>query len=213
LFPAFINDWRKQFKQGDLPFLFVQLANYMQEADMPGESDWAELRDAQSAALKLPNTGMATAIDIGEADDIHPKNKMDVGKRLGLAALSVGYNKEIISAGPTYKSMEVKGDSIVISYKEGTGNLLTKDKYGYIRGFAIAASDNKFRWAKASIKDNTVIVSCDEVIKPVAVRYAWSDNPGTIDLYNTVGLPAVPFRTDSWPLKTEGKVYSDNPWE
>ncbi|MCY7420636.1 MAG: beta galactosidase jelly roll domain-containing protein [Chitinophagaceae bacterium] len=212
LFPAFINDWRKQFKQGDLPFLFVQLANYMNEAATPQESDWAELRDAQSAALKLPNTGMATIIDIGEANDIHPKNKMDVGKRLGLAALGVAYNKHIVSKGPTYESFEIKDGAVIIHFATGTDNLVTKDKYGYVRGFTVAGSDNKFYWAKASIENNTVILTCKEVSKPVSVRYAWSDNPGVIDLYNEAGLPAVPFRTDSLPLKTEGKRFSEDPW-
>ena len=213
LFPALINDWRKQFNQGDLPFLYVQLANYMQESKTPGESDWAELRDAQTAALKLPNTGMAVAIDIGEANDIHPKNKLDVGKRLALAALKVAYNQNVISIGPTYKSMEVKGDRIIIHYSSSTDDLVTRDKYGYVSGFAIAGSDNKFHWAKAYIKDNTVVVYSDQVQKPTAVRYAWADNPGNLDLFNTQALPAVPFRTDNLPLKTKGKVYSENPWE
>ena len=213
LFPAFINDWRAHFKQGDLPFLFVQLANYMEEAETPCESDWAELRDAQSSALRLPNTGMATIIDIGEANDIHPKNKIEVGKRLGLAALKVAYKKDIVSRGSAYDFMEVKNDTVIIHYAEGTDKLLSKDKYGYVKGFAVAGADNKFYWAKASIKNNTVIVSCKEVVLPVAVRYAWSDNPGEIDLYNSSNLPAVPFRTDSLPLKTAGKVFSENPWD
>ena len=213
LFPAFINDWRKQFKQGDLPFLFVQLANYMNEVATPQQSDWAELRDAQAAALQLPNTGMATIIDIGEAGDIHPKNKWDVGRRLAQAALRVAYKKDVVSSGPTYKSMEVNNGTITLYFAKTTGKLVTKDKYGYVHGFAVAGIDNIFYWAKASIKDNTVIVTCDEVKNPLAVRYAWSDNPGVIDLYNAEGLPAVPFRTDSLPLKTAGKVYSDNPWE
>ena len=213
LFPAFINDWRKQFKQGDLPFLFVQLANYMNEVATPQQSDWAELRDAQAAALQLPNTGMATIIDIGEANDIHPKNKWDVGRRLAQAALRVAYKKDVVSSGPTYESMEVNNGTITLHFAKTTGKLVTKDKYGYVHGFAVAGIDNIFYWAKASIKDNTVIVTSDEVKNPLAVRYAWSDNPGVIDLYNAEGLPAVPFRTDSLPLKTAGKVYSDNPWE
>ncbi|MEO6818498.1 MAG: sialate O-acetylesterase [Ginsengibacter sp.] len=135
LFPAMIKDWRVQFKQGDFPFLFVQLANYMQESKSPQESDWAELRDAQKSALQLPNTGMALAIDIGNADNIHPKNKMEVGKRLGLAALKVAYHKDLVSEGPTYHSMEIKNDSVTIHYKKGTDHLITKDKYGYVRGF------------------------------------------------------------------------------
>jgi len=213
LFPALIYDWRAHFKQGDLPFLFVQLANYMQEVSEPKESSWAELRDAQAAALKLPNTGMACTIDIGDANDIHPKNKMEVGNRLGVAALKVAYNQDLVSKGPTYESMAIKDEVVLIKYEKGTDNLIAKDKYGYIKGFAIAGNDKKFFWAKAFIKDNKVYVSCNEVTNPVAVRYAWSDNPGTIDLYNKSGLPAVPFRTDNWPLSTSEKVFSENPWE
>ena len=109
--------------------------------------------------------------------------------------------------------MEVNNGTITLYFAKTTGKLVTKDKYGYVHGFAVAGIDNIFYWAKASIKDNTVIVTCDEVKNPFAVRYAWSDNPGVIDLYNAEGLPAVPFRTDSLPLRTAGKVYSDNPWE
>ena len=213
LFPAMIKDWRTKFNQGDFPFLFVQLANYMQESKSPQESDWAELRDAQKAALQLPNTAMALAIDIGEADDIHPKNKMEVGHRLGLAALKVAYQKDIISQGPTYDRMEIRKDSVIIHYKKNTDNLITKDKYGYIRGFEIAGKDNKFHWAKAFIKNNKVLIISTNVPKPVSVRYAWSDNPGKTDLYNVSGLPAVPFRTDTLPFKTAGKVFSENPWD
>lgn len=213
LFPAFIQDWRKHFKQGDLPFIFVQLANYMKEVDTPQESDWAELREAQASALRLPNTAMATIIDIGEANDIHPKNKMDVGKRLGIAALGVAYHRPVIRTGPVYESMEIKGNVVVIHYKKGTDSLLTRNKYGYVSGFAIAGMDNKFHWATAFIRDNTVFVSSKDVRNPISVRYAWSDNPGVTDLYNNAGLPAVPFRTDRLPLKNERKVFSENPWE
>jgi sialate O-acetylesterase len=212
LFPAMINDWRQNFSQGDLPFLFVQLANYMQEVNTPAESEWAELREAQASALQLPNTGMATAIDIGEANDIHPKNKADVGKRLALAALKVAYNRNLLSTGPTYQSIVIDGDSAIINFANSGGELITKDKYGYVRGFAIAGDDKKFHWAKAYIKNNKVVVYCNEVNKPVAVRYAWSDNPGALDLYNNTGLPAPPFRTDNWCLKTRDKVFSEDPW-
>lgn len=213
LFPAFITDWRTHFNQGNIPFLFVQLANYMAEVQVPGESSWAELREAQAAALKLPNTGMATIIDIGEANDIHPKNKIEVGRRLGLAALKVAYKKNVVSRGPTYDFMEIKNNSIVIHYAEGTDTLVSKDKYGYIRGFAVAGADHKFYWARAFIKNHTVIIYSKDVPHPVSVRYAWSDNPGETDLYNNSNLPAVPFRTDSLPLKTSGKFFSENPWD
>jgi sialate O-acetylesterase len=156
---------------------------------------------------------MATIIDIGEADDIHPKNKAEVGRRLGLAALRVAYGKNVVSTGPVYDSMEVKGDSVIIHFAAGTDNLVTKDKYGYVSGFAVAGTDNRFHWAKTYIKNNSVVVYCPAVHHPAAVRYAWSDNPGTVDLYNKAGLPAVPFRTDRLPLKTAGKVFSENPWQ
>ena len=208
LFPALIEDWRAHFKQGDLPFLFVQLANFLEEAATPQESEWAELRDAQASALKIPNTGMAVTIDIGDAKRIHPKNKIDVGKRLGIVALQVAYKKDIVSKGPTYQYMEIKSDTVIIHYVKDRDSLITKDKYGYVRGFAAAGADNKFYWAKAYIKNNTVIVTCKEVDHPVAVRYAWSFNPGMVDMYNTSGLPAVPFRTDALPLKTAGKVFT-----
>lgn len=209
LFPALIQDWRANFKQGDLPFLFVQLANFLEEDATPAESEWAELREAQASALKLPNTGMAVTIDVGDAKRIHPKNKIDVGKRLGLAALQVAYKKNIVCKGPTYESMEIKSDTVIIHYVKDKDSLVTKDKYGYVRGFAVAGADNKFYWAKAYIENNTVFVTCREVAHPVSVRYAWSFNPGMVDLYNTTGLPAVPFRTDSLPLKTAGKVFTN----
>lgn len=213
LFPAMIKDWRTKFNQGNIPFLFVQLANYMQEKATPGESEWAELREAQTLALQLPGTGMAVTIDIGEASDIHPKNKIDVGKRLGTAALKIAYAQETKNTSPLYKSMEIKEDSAVIYFTNESGDLVTKDKYGYVRGFQIAGADKKFHWGKAYINNNSVIVYSEEVQKPLAVRYAWSDNPGVIDLYNTEGLPASPFRTDDWLLKTKGKLFSENPWD
>jgi sialate O-acetylesterase len=213
LFPAMITDWRNHFHQGDFPFLFVQLANFMAEPAQPRESDWAELREAQASALTLPNTGMATAIDIGDANDIHPKNKWDVGKRLGLAALKVAYQKDITSSGPVYRSMQTDGHSVIITFTNTGSGLISRDKYGFIRGFAIAGKDRKFHWAKAFIQGETVVVSSDAVPDPIAVRYAWSDNPGQLDLYNKEELPAVPFRTDNWSIKTFEKKFSLNPWE
>ena len=211
LFPAMIKDWRKQWKQGDFPFLFVQLANYEAESEHPKQSDWAELREAQWMTLSLPNTGMATAIDIGEANDIHPKNKEDVGKRLGLAALKIAYGKDTVYSGPTFKSMKVEGGNAIIEFDNlGTG-LTTKDKYGYVRGFQMAGADKKFHWAKATIEGNTVIVTCSKVSAPVAVRYAGDNNPGPLDLYNKEQLPAVPFRTDRWDGGTINKVFVDGP--
>ena len=209
LFPAFIKDWRKQFAQGDLPFLFVQLANFTAEPLAPTESDWAELREAQASALALPNTAMITAIDIGEANDIHPKNKKDVGYRLGMAALKTVYGMDSISLSPVYNRYEVSGDSIIIHFKNNPA-IITKDKYGYIRGFSIAGADKKFQWAKAYVKENQVVVYNSQVKNPVAVRYAWANNPGPLDLYTPEGLPVLPFRTDEWPGITIGKRFELN---
>lgn len=208
LFPAFIQDWRKQFNQGDFPFFFVQLANYYPEQSQPTPSDWAELREAQAAALALPNTGMAVAIDLGEANDIHPKNKQDVGLRLGMAALNVAFNKDSIHLSPLYDHLQVQDDSIIIHFKNVANSLVTKDKYGYARGFSIAGKDSVFHWAKAYIKNNTVVVYNNEVAHPVAVRYAWANNPGALDLYNEQGLPVAPFRTDDWPAATDKKKFT-----
>ena len=208
LFSAFIQDWRKQFNQGDFPFMFVQLANYYPEQDKPYPSDWAELREAQASALALPNTGMAVTIDIGEAYDIHPKNKQDVGKRLGIAALKAAYNIDTAHLSPQYDHMEVMNENIIIHFKNVADNLMSNDKYGYLRGFSIAGTDSVFHWAKAYIKNNTVVVYSDEVKQPVSVRYAWANNPGILNLYNKEGLPAAPFRTDNWPRFTAGKLFS-----
>lgn len=211
LFPALIQDWRNQWNNPNLPFFFVQLANYQAESTEPGDSNWAELREAQSMALELPYTGMACTIDIGEANDIHPRNKVDVGKRLGISAISIGYGEDVVPSGPMYKNMQTEGEKIIINYKHIGGRLITKDKYGYIRGFELAGEDQKFYWAKAQINGNTVEVWCDNVKTPVAVRYAWSNNPGPLDLYNEEGLPAVPFRSDDWEGLTAGKVFDYRP--
>ncbi len=200
LFPAMIKSWRGKWDQGDFPFLFVQLANFMEPVDKPGDSDWAELREAQTLTLdKLPNTGMAVIIDLGEANDIHPKNKQDVGKRLALSALKVAYGKDVVHSGPMYRSIEIKENEIRIGFSETGAGLMAKDRYGYVNGFTVAGADKIFYWAKAYIEDkNTVVISCDEVSKPVAVRYNWSNNPDDANLYNKEGLPASPFRTDNW---------------
>lgn len=205
VFPALIQDWRSQWKQGDFPFLFVQLANFMKFEDEPKESDWAELREAQTMTLALPNTGMAVIIDIGEANDIHPKNKHDVGKRLALTAKKVAYKEDIIHASPMYESMQVNGSKIVISFKNIGSGLMVKDRYGYIKGFAIAGQDKKFYWAKAFLDGNKVIVENENVSKPVAVRYAWANNPEDANLFSKEGLPVCPFRTDDWQGITYGK--------
>ncbi len=203
LFPALIKDWRKNWGEGDFPFYFVQLANYMKATDKPAPSAWAELREAQLKTLSLPNTGMALAIDIGNPDDIHPKNKQEVGRRLALTALAKIYGQKITYSGPLYQSHTAAGNKITLTFTHADGGLKSKDG-STLTGFEIAGADKKFYWAKASITGNQVIVSSDEVSNPVAVRYDWADNPNG-NLYNTVGLPASPFRTDDWP----GVTYSN----
>ena len=196
LFPTMIKSWRADWQQGDFPFYFVQLANYMAVKPEPGESAWAELREAQSMTLETPNTGQAVIIDIGDAKDIHPKNKQDVGRRLALWALAKDYGKDIVYYGPQYKSMAVEGGKIVLKFDHVGGGLVAKG--GALEGFAIAGEDKAFVWADAKIVGDTVEVSCPKVAKPVAVRYAWADNP-ICNLYNKEGIPASPFRTDQWP--------------
>lgn len=196
LFPMMIKDWRQRWKQGDLPFLFVQLANYMKIKPSPSESDWALLREAQTMTLALPNTGMATAIDIGEAGDIHPKNKQEVGRRLALVANKMVYKQNDIASGPMYKSYRIAGNRIYIQFSNTGAALSAKDRKE-LTGFAIAGKDKIFYWAQASIVGKEVVVTSDKVTAPVAVRYAWADNP-ECNLINAAGLPAVPFRTDDW---------------
>ncbi|WP_020528998.1 sialate O-acetylesterase [Flexithrix dorotheae] len=195
LFPTMINDWRTKWNDPKMPFLFVQLANWKQRQDKPGESNWAELREAQTNALELSNTGMAVIIDIGEANDIHPRNKQDVGKRLALAARKVAYQEDLVFSGPTYQSMKIRGNKIHLKFQNTGSGLVTKDNQT-IRGFAISGEDKNFVWAEAKIisKDEIVVFS-PGISKPIAVRYAWADNPDC-NLYNKEGLPASPFRTD-----------------
>lgn len=198
-FPGLINDWRRLWKQDDFPFLFVSLANYRKPVDEPGESDWAEIREAQTKTLSLPNTGMALAIDLGEADNIHPKNKQEVGRRLGLNALKVAYNKDIVSSGPMFSSIQIEGNHANIHFNTDGSKFMVKNLYGYIKGYAIAGSDRKFYWAKAELlNDQTVKVYSGKVNQPVAVRYGWANNPSDLNLFNLEGLPADPFRTDDW---------------
>jgi len=197
LFPGMITDWRKNWGQGDFPFLFVQLANFRARAAQPGDSAWAELREAQAMTLKLPATGMAVIIDIGAAKNIHPKNKQDVGGRLALAARAIAYGEKIVYSGPMYKSMSAKGNKVTLTFDHVGGGLKAAGG-GKLVGFAVAGADKKFVWADAAIAGETVVVSSATVAKPVAVRYAWGDNPAC-NLTNAEGLPGSPFRTDDWP--------------
>jgi sialate O-acetylesterase len=197
-----IENWRANWGEGDFPFYFVQLANFRQRKDEPNESAWAELREAQSLTLSLPNTGQAVTIDIGEADDIHPRNKQDVGRRLARWALAKDYGKDIVYSGPAYRSMKRVGNKIVLQFDHVDGGLIAKGDT--LEGFAIAGEDRQFVWADATIEGDTVVVSSPSVEEPVAVRYGWADNPAA-NLYNQAGLPASPFRTDSWPGITASK--------
>ena len=196
LFSGMIQNWRADWGQGAFPFLFVQLANFRARKENPEESAWAELREAQQMALALPNTGMAVAIDIGEADDIHPGNKQDVGLRLALAAESQVYGADQPYSGPMYRAMDIEGGKIRLHFDHAHGGL--KAKGDALKGFAIAGRDRKFAWANATVEDESVVVWSKDVPQPVAVRYAWAENP-SCNLYNGAGLPASPFRTDDWP--------------
>jgi len=198
LFPAMIKNWREDWGQGEFPFGFVQLANYMARKDQPADSAWAELREAQTMTLSLPKTGMAVIIDIGDAKDIHPRNKQDVGKRLALWAQSQVYGKDLVYSGPMYESMKVEDSKIRVSFKHVGGGLEAKGEK--LTGFAVAGEDRVFQWADAKIDGKSIVVSSDKVAKPVAVRYAWADNPDC-NLYNKEGVPASPFRSDDWARK------------
>ena len=195
LFPIMIGDWRRAWGKA-FPFYFVQLANWRARSAEPDESDWAELREAQLMTLREANTGMAVTIDIGDTDDLHPPNKLDVGRRLASWALARTYARKINPSGPLFDRYTVEGGKMRIHFKYGAG-LKTLDGSS-LKGFAIAGEDRRFVWADAQIEGNTVIVSSPEVPKPAAVRYAWANNP-IANLYNRDSLPASPFRTDDWP--------------
>ncbi|MGC9319205.1 MAG: sialate O-acetylesterase, partial [Armatimonadota bacterium] len=206
LFSAMIRDWRERWGQGDFPFAWVQLANFRAVREEPGPSAWADLREAQTRTLSLPATGMALAIDVGDAADIHPTDKQTVGHRLALWALATVYGQDVVYQGPTYESMDVEGSRIRIHFANINGGLRrgVTDNAPYpspLLGFQIAGRDRRWVWADAEIQGDTVLAWSDQVRNPVAVRYAWADNP-VANLYNDAGLPAVPFRTDRWPLST-----------
>jgi sialate O-acetylesterase len=194
LLTTLINDWRAHWNEGNFPFLIVQLPNFMEAKKEPSESDWALLREAQLKTLSVPNTGLAVAIDLGEWNDIHPLDKKDVGKRLVLAAQKIAYgDNKVVYSGPIYKSMKIEGNKIILSFTNIGSGLVAKG--GELKQFAIAGNDDHFVWAKATIEKDKVVVWSDNVPNPVAVRYAWADNPEGANLYNAEGLPASPFRT------------------
>lgn len=227
VFPQLIADWRKQWKQGDFPFYFCQLANFKNKRSEPSESAWAELREAQAMALQLPNTGQAVLIDLGEAGDIHPRNKADVGERLARIALARDYGRPAAFSGPTFADLKVEGSNAIVTFSQAAGGLVAKElpptfdvksatgataplvrnsPQSEVEGFAVCGEDRKWVWANAKIVGDSVVVSAEGVPHPVAVRYAWADNP-TCNLHNGAGLPASPFRTDDFPETTRKSTY------
>lgn len=226
-FPLMVSDWRKSWGLGDFPFYFCQLANFHPKEPTPGESDLAELREAQSTALKLPNTGQAVLIDIGEAADVHPRNKKEAGDRLARLALARNYGHNLVDSGPVYESMKIQNGRIFLNFSRCDGGLLARplpDSYDVkslfhktaplvrnspdseLEGFAICGEDHKWSWADARINGNTVEVWSGLVSAPVAARYGWARNP-TVNLYNGAGLPAAPFRTDDFPATSRDLKY------
>jgi sialate O-acetylesterase len=195
LFPALINNWRARWGY-EVPFLFVQLAGYGPNKPQPAEYSWADLREAQSMTLSLPHAAMASAIDVGDEEELHPKNKQPVAHRLALAAFNVAYGENTVYSGPTYRSMQIERKEIRIKFSNIGAGLLVHDKYGYVRGFAIAGADGKFEWAQARLDGDDVVVFSPAIQAPVAVRYDWSNTPDG-NLFNREGLPTVPFRTDA----------------
>ena len=202
LLPVLIQDWRRRWNS-DFPFYIVQLAAFMDTKEHPEESDWAELREAQLKTLRLENTGLAVTIDIGDAKDIHPKNKQEVGRRLALIAMADTYGDKIEYSGPLYDSYRIEGDKIRIRFTHAESGLQTSDGTE-LKGFAIAGPDHKFYWAETRIDGNNVVVYSPQVKMPVAVRYAWAYNP-ICNLCNGACLPASHFRTDYWDGWTRGK--------
>lgn len=198
LMTALITNWRELWNRPDMPFLLVQLPNYMKKYPHPTDSGWARIREAQLQAFKnIPNTALAVTYDVGEWNDIHPLNKKAVAQRLFLGARKIVYNEKVTYSGPVYKDMKIDGNKIVLTFAETGKGLAIKDGKT-LKHFAVAGADKKFVWADAVIKGNTVVVSCKDVPNPVAVRYAWADNPDEANLINKEGLLASPFRTDSW---------------
>jgi sialate O-acetylesterase len=201
-FPLMIADWRKHWNAGNFPFYFVQLASFgAANGNSKKGSTWAELREAQTMALSVVNTGMAVITDIGNSTDIHPKNKQDVGKRLAAIALHNVYKKNIVYSGPMYQSMKVEGNKIIIRFTNTGSGLISKN--GELNGFEIAGADEQFYPANAGIDGDRIVVESKTVSNPVAVRYGWMDDAGKDNLFNKEGFPASPFRTDKWKGVTE----------
>jgi sialate O-acetylesterase len=194
-----ILDWRNHWGIGDFSFYQVQLANFRQETQKPQSDIWPYLREAQANVAKIPHAGMACIIDIGNANDIHPTDKIDVGNRLALLALKNDYIKDVIANGPQVNKVTIEMNKAIVFFKEAGTGLVVKNKYGYINGFSVAGADQIFHYARAALRNkNTVEITSDGPENIEAVRFLWADNPGEINLYNSEGLPAEPFRTDKW---------------
>lgn len=193
-FPAMITDWRQQWKQGDLPFLFVQLANYVSPGEPRNQvGNWPELREAQTQALELSNTAMVVAIDAGEWNDIHPLDKKTIGQRLATAAQRVAYGQDVVHSGPMLKTAKAKGKMVVMQFDHVGSGLVAEG--GALQGFEVAGVNGEFHPAYAEIRDDAVVAWSEAVAKPAAVRYAWANNPESANLFNAEGLPASPFRS------------------
>jgi sialate O-acetylesterase len=206
-FPLMITDWRNRWKQ-NFPFLFVQISSFGGFQNSNIGSNWAELREAQNAALQLPNTGVAVTTDIGEAYNLHPRNKADVGYRLANKALGMVYHMNGFPESPLFNSADFSGGAAIVSFIHAENGLMAKDKYGYVRGFEMAGADHKFYYAQAIITtDNKVKVWCPQVAQPIAVRYAWTDAPIDANLFSKDGIPVSAFRSDNWKGVTEGKGF------
>jgi sialate O-acetylesterase len=201
LLPGLIRGWRSGWKEGDFPFLIVQLPNHGTSPEL-GDSIWAELREAQLVTAKtVPNTGLAVTIDVGDPHNLHPPRKAEIGQRLAVWVLGTTYGEKIVYSGPIYGSSEIMGGEIRIHFLHRGAGLETRD--GALKGFSIAGADRKFHWANARIEGESIVVSSPDVMSPVAVRYAWAGSP-ECNLYNKEGLPASPFRTDNWPMASSG---------
>ncbi|RIA08584.1 sialate O-acetylesterase [Flavobacteriaceae bacterium MAR_2010_72] len=211
LLKGMITDWRAKWNNTKLPFYIVQLANYRAEDKTPKDSKWAEVRESQTKASELDFVDVITTIDVGEANDIHPKNKKAVGERLAMLSMHYDYGVTL-KKSPSFKNATVEKGKIIIEMNTYGSQLKSLDKQGYLRGFAVATDDGKFQWAQAQIIDDTRIAVYSHTIKnPKYVRYAWSDNPGKLDLVNTDDLPAYPFRTDNFELSTAKETYTFSP--
>jgi sialate O-acetylesterase len=209
LMPTMITDWRTQFKQGDFPFYMVQLAPFMAIDKEPKDSAWAELREAQFlTSQKLPHTGQAVITDVGDEKDIHPRKKEPIGARLALLARANAYGEKIVANGPIYQALKIDGNKAIVSFTSVGAGLEAKGEK--LTGFALAGADKVFHHATATIEGDKVVVTCDKVKEPVAVRFGWANYP-VVNLWNKDGLPATPFRTDDFPMVTAPKPSTPEP--